>query len=132
MFLRVKKKMSSGLTRWLLVFFSVYVIQFDILQAVSDSKASSNNNMEDKSKLLSSDKNVYRKIDKNLKAGEDDNDISVKGAGDFIPIPDHLLNTDYDHHYAYEDGNMEGYEDYEDEYHSNIGKIQKYLFSKLL
>lgn len=107
---------------WSLVIAALCVVQLDLFEAAAATKTSTSKR-NDNLKLINSDKNVYGKGDKSLEAG--DGGI-VKGGGDIIPIPDHLLNTDYEHHYAYEDENIEGfsheYDEYEDEYNHNTGK----------
>ena len=116
----MKKRILSMPGWWFLVTATFCAGLFDISDA-SAIAMSSTSKKNDKSKLLSSDQNMYGKGDKSIKAGGGDIHASVKGREDIIPIPDHLLNSDYEHQYSYEDGNIEGY-DYEDDYHYNSGK----------
>ena len=126
----MKKRILSILWWWFLVVTALGVVIFDMFDVAAAAK-SSISKRNDNSKLISSDKNVYGKGDKSLKAGDGDIDGVVNGGGDIIPIPDHLLNSDYEHQYSYEDENVDGfsheYSDYEDEYHHNTGKHKLFL-----
>ena len=92
-----------------------------MLDAAAAAKSSSQRN--DKFEVLPNGEKSYtnEKSDKSQQAG-DNNNGALKGGGDIIPIPDHLLKSDYDHHYCYDDDSLEGYDDYQDEYHLNSGK----------
>ena len=117
--------MLNVLWWWSLAFASLYAIKFDMLDAAAAAKSSSQRN--DKFEVLRNGEKSYtnEKSDKSQQAGDDGdiNNGALKGGGDIIPIPDHLLKSDYDHHYSYDDDeHLEGYEDYQDEYHLNSGK----------
>ena len=123
-FSKMKKRMFSILWWWYVVLTALCAVEFDLLDAAAAPK-SSTSKRNDNLKLIQSDKSkVYRNgQDKSHQTGDSDNDFIAKGGGDIIPIPDHLLNTDYEHHYSYEDETIEGYDDYEDQYHVNTGKL---------
>ena len=124
----MKKRMFSILWWWSLTITALCIVKFDMLDALPDAK-SSTTNRNDKLKLLSGDENnVYGKGDKSIHASVGDNAGISKGGGDIIPIPDHLLNTDYEHHYSYEEETADDYSDYDDEYHHSSGKHKFLLF----
>ena len=123
-FSNMKKRMFSILWWWYVVLTALCAVKFDLFEAAAASK-SSTSKRNDNLKLLQSDKSkVYRSSDKSQQTGDND----FKGGGDIIPIPDHLLNTDYEHHYSYEDETIEGYDDYEDQYHLSTGKLKVYFY----
>ena len=115
---------------WSLTFALLCAIRFDLSDAAAAAKSSSSSQRSDKFEVLRNSDNSYsnEKSDKSQQTGDDNNNGALKGGGDIIPIPDHLLKSDYDdHHYSYEDEHLEGYDDYE--YHSNSGKnLYLYLY----
>lgn len=120
--------MFSNLWWWYVVLAALCSVKFDLFEAAAAPK-SSTSKRNDNLKLIQSDKSkVYRNGDKSHQTGDGDNGLIAKGGGDIIPIPDHLLNTDYEHHYSYEDETIEGYDDYEDQYHLNSGKLSFYFY----
>ena len=126
----MRKRMLNVLWWWTLTFALLCAIRLDILDAAAAAKSSSQRN--DKFDILRNGEKGYsnEKSDKSQQAGDDgdNNNGALKGGGDIIPIPDHLLKSDYDHHYSYEDGEHLGsYDDYEDEYHLNSGKNFIYI-----
>ena len=128
----MKKRMFSIMWWWSLTFALFCAIRLDLSDAAAAAKSSSSSQRSDKFEVLRNSDNGYsnEKSDKSQQTG-DDNNGALKGGGDIIPIPDHLLKSDYDdHHYSYEDEHIEGYDDYE--YHLNSGKnLYLYQYSIL-
>ena len=123
-FSNMKKRMFSILWWWYMVLTALCAVEFDLFNAAAAPK-SSTSKRNDNFKSIQSDKsNLFRSSDKSQQTGDGDNGSITKGGGDIIPIPDHLLNTDYEHQYSYEDENIDGYDEYEDQYHLNTGKHQ--------
>ena len=115
--------MFSIMWWWSLTFALLCAIRLDLSDAAAAAKSSSSSQRSDKFEVLRNSDNSYsnEKSDKSQQTGDGNNNGALKGGGDIIPIPDHLLKSDYDdHHYSYEDEHLEGYDDYE--YHSNSGK----------
>ena len=109
---------------WSLTFALLCAIRFDLSDAAAAAKSSSSSQRSDKFEVLRNSDSSYsnEKSDKSQQTGDGNNNGALKGGGDIIPIPDHLLKSDYDHHYSYDDDSLEGYDDYQDEYHLNSGK----------
>ena len=125
--------MCSVLWWWSLTFALLCSIRLDISDAAAAAKSSSSTQRNDKFEVSrNGDKSFSNEnSDKSQQAGDDgdNNNGALKGGGDLIPIPDHLLKSDYDdHHYTYDEEHLENYDDYD--YHLNSGKnsfYQKYV-----